>query len=179
MKEEGRRKNVEGNTGPRSGKGQREELIFCRRGRTEIRALRVEELEKCIPIGEAFFAEGKLPGKFDGEVFCGNWRTYIESGIGAIFGLFMGEELAGVMGALIFPEPNSGEKQAMEMFWFVTPKARGRGLSLLPKYEEWARAEGAKQICMAHLHDLQPERLKQLYERRGYRPMETHYLKEI
>lgn len=144
-----------------------------------VRALTVNELAEAAQMGPAFFAEGGLPGSFVPDIFATKWASLIEQGIGFILGLFREGKLSGAFGAIVAEDLNNGELVANECFWFVQPEARGRGFELLLAYEEEARKRGAKRCSMIHLKALQSERLGELYERRGYAPIETSYFKEL
>lgn len=144
-----------------------------------IRLLTVQELPMAAQMGPKFYAEGKLPGSFVPEVFAAKWTELIELGLGFIIGLFEGSKLNGCFGAIVVGDPNDGVLAANEMFWFVEPESRGRGLSLMSAYEEEAKKRGAKRCSMIHLLNLQPEKLAHLYERRGYRAVETAYHKDL
>jgi hypothetical protein len=66
------------------------------------------------------------------------------------------------------------------MFWFVDPEYRkGEGLKLLSAYEAIAAKIGVKRMSIAHLLSDNNQTLNKLYVKKGYRPMETHYVKEI
>ena len=144
-----------------------------------VRALTVSELTEVSLLGPAFFSEGKLPGRFVPEVFAAKWGLLIGQGIGFILGLFREDRLVGAFGGIISEDLNDGDPVANECFWFVKPEARGRGFELLLAYEEEARKRGAVRCSMIHLLSLQPEKLGELYERRGYRAVETSYFKEL
>lgn len=144
-----------------------------------VRALTVSELPEAALMGPEFFAEGKLPGRFVPDIFVGKWTSLIDGGIGFILGLFRDGKLSGAFGGIVAEDLNDGDLVANECFWFVTPEARGRGFELLLAYEEEARKRGAKRCSMIHLLSLQPEKLGELYERRGYRAIETSYFKEL
>lgn len=144
-----------------------------------IRYVQSSELPLLFSMAENFWAEGKLPGQFKPEVFIRTWTTLMENNIGRILGYFKEDRIAGALGFILSPDPNDGEMVATEMFWFVLPSDRGgTGLKLLHFYERLAKAAGAKRTIMAHLQGLNDEKLKHLFARRGYRPIETHYLKE-
>lgn len=144
-----------------------------------VRALTVDELPEAALMGPAFFAEGKLPGSFVPAVFVTKWSWLIENGIGFILGLFREGKLCGAFGGIATEDLNDGVKVANECFWFVKPEARGRGFELLLAYEEEARRLGCARCSMIHLINLQPEKLAEVYERRGYRAVETSYFKEL
>jgi GNAT superfamily N-acetyltransferase len=82
----------------------------------------------------------------------------------------------GGLGGIIGPDIHNGTMLAIETHWFVEPEHRGKGLSLLRHFEEWAEGKGYLPV-MIHLSDSYPEALKKVYERRGYRLLENHYIK--
>jgi len=82
--------------------------------------------------------------------------------------------LTGMLGALCFTHPLSGEWVASEFYWWVEPAARGGldSLRLLKLTITWARAQGA-----VRLHMIAPEGsgVGRLYRRLGFVPVETAY----
>lgn len=146
-----------------------------------IRELTLSELTLCLQIAPLFFMEGLLPGEFKNDVFIQTWEKLYSINIGKIHGAFNDNNLCGAIGGIIFPDPNTGDLTATEMFWYVIPDFRKGtiGLKLLNYFENWAIKEGAKRIIMVHLNNLQPERLSILYRKKGYLPIEIHYMKEV
>lgn len=146
-----------------------------------IRELTSIELPLCLQLAPLFFIEGLLPGEFKNEVFIKTWENLYSINIGKIHGAFNEEQLYGAIGGIIFPDPNTGDLIATEMFWYVMPEFRKGtvGLRLLNYFENWAIKEGAKRIIMVHLNSLQPDRLSMFYKKRGYSPIEIHYIKEV
>lgn len=137
---------------------------------------RVPELAR---LGRQFQEEGAIPGKFIPEVFVKTWNNLLGINLGILFGLEKDGQLVGGLGAILFPDPNDGELVANETFWFVSKEHRGQGLKLLDAFEGWARDFGVKRVSMVHLENLSPRALNRLYRLRGYRPVETHYFKEL
>lgn len=144
-----------------------------------VRVLTIEDLPAMAAMGPDFYRESGLPGSFIPEVFISKWTAFINMGVGFILGLFRDGKLSGGFGAIVSDDFNDGAIVANECFWFVSPEARGRGFELLLAYEEEARKRGAVRCSMIHLNSLQPNRLGELYERRGYRAIETAYMKEL
>jgi GNAT superfamily N-acetyltransferase len=131
-------------------------------------------------LGALFFAEAGLPGRLDASVAEQSWRSLLGGGFGAIWAIEdSGGSYIGGLGALIYPDMNDGRLVATEAFWYVRPECRGGGLRLLQVFEDWAKARGVSRLMMVHLQNLMPESLSRLYVRRGYRPLETHYMKEL
>lgn len=144
-----------------------------------IRLLTVYDLPLASQMGPKFYAEGKIPGEFIPEVFVASWTTLIERGIGFIVGLFEESRLCGCLGAAVTKCLNSGKLIANEMFWFIQSESRGHGLRMLQAYEDESKKRGATRCSMALISSLQPEVLGKIYERRGYRPFEIAYTKEL
>lgn len=154
------------------------DAIATHAGVEEVTAINLPEV---MQLGQSFFDEGKLPGAFDPEIAGATWAALIQSGAGVILALRNNTgQMVGALGAIVFPDINDGKLVATEAFWYVLPGERhGGGLRLLHAFEEWAAARGAARLIMVHLLTLMPEKLAALYARRGYRPIETHYVKEL
>jgi N-acetylglutamate synthase-like GNAT family acetyltransferase len=88
-------------------------------------------------------------------------------------------KLIGSLGFIKAPDLHNGTLMLIETFWFTDPLERGYGLLLLDAYEKYAQETGIKKVAIIHMMDSYPERLEQLYLRRGYILMEKHYVKEI
>jgi GNAT superfamily N-acetyltransferase len=141
--------------------------------------LPTSRLEELFPLAEFFWKEGSLPGKFDPAVWLGTWHRFVDSGIGVVLGLEKDNRIIGALGAIKYPDPNDGAIIATELFWFVHPNHRGGGVLLLDRFEQWAAKSGCQRATMVHLENSMPKVLGRFYRLRGYRPIETHYLKEI
>jgi GNAT superfamily N-acetyltransferase len=81
----------------------------------------------------------------------------------------------GMLGMILYPHPISGETVAGELFWWVDPAHRGRGVALLTRAEAWAREHGAVKVQMIAPND----RVARLYQARGYAPLEQVLQKEL
>ena len=143
-----------------------------------IRELKSFEVGIIAEGGQAFAKEANLPGGFKAEIFCANWKSYIESGNAVVIAAFDGTVITGALGAILCPDMFNGDTVAVESFWYVLKKYRGNGMRLLFKFEDWAK-ERAARIAMIHLEHLHPTELRKLYERLGYRHVESHYVKDF
>ncbi|WP_320202802.1 GNAT family N-acetyltransferase [Agrobacterium rosae] len=91
--------------------------------------------------------------------------------------LVSGEPAQAVLMAVAFEHPFGAGRIAKETVWFVTPQARGRGaIAMLDAYEAWARSIGCVSAGMASLIT---NDVSNIYERRGYSPVETHFMKPL
>jgi GNAT superfamily N-acetyltransferase len=109
------------------------------------------------------------------------YKDMCDRGTAGGFVIIEDGEVKGGIGGIIGPDLHSGESIAVETFWFVAPGFRGGwgAYELWKKFEEWAKENGCKKIGMTHLVDSHPDRLKRVYEARGYKLAELHYLREI
>ena len=110
------------------------------------------------------------------------YRKLIESGDGVE--LIAEDDDGNIMGAIAgikAPDMHSGIMQAIETFWFVHPAYRksGVGVALLEAFEAWAKEEGCKRVGMTYLVDSHPESLRKLYEYKGYKLVEQHFMKRL
>lgn len=90
-----------------------------------------------------------------------------------------GQPVGLVAGAMV-PHPfNPALQVANELWWWVTPRARGSraGLLLLDAFDEWADASDADLVNFTLEAD-SPVRDRSL-EKRGYRLMEKQFVREV
>lgn len=144
-----------------------------------IRKAETADLGRLDQCAREFYSSSKFLRGFDLERFTAFWMGLIQSGTGVVFLLIDGNEVAGTIGGVIYPEPYSGELVATEFFWFVRPELRGGGVKLYRAFEAWARDRGASQLRMVHLLDSMPEKLERAYTHLGFEPAEIHYTKEL
>jgi GNAT superfamily N-acetyltransferase len=74
-----------------------------------------------------------------------------------------------------------GHVVAQEMFWWVDPEKRGgmAAIRLLHALEDWAREVGANSVNMIHLHNESQDRIKKMFTRCNYSPLEYTYTKRL
>uniref|UniRef100_UPI0035BC53CD GNAT family N-acetyltransferase n=1 Tax=Paenochrobactrum pullorum TaxID=1324351 RepID=UPI0035BC53CD len=84
-------------------------------------------------------------------------------------------QVSGLLMAVWFEHPFGAGRYAKETVWFIAPQSRGRSaIKMLSAYETWAKEQGCTAIGMA---SLEINDVSKLYLRRGYRSVETHFLK--
>lgn len=146
----------------------------------DIRMATADDIPALVEMGEGFFGTGKLPGRFDADTFVSFWSSTIASGRGALIMGDQDEEPVGTLGCLLFQDPCCGDLVAQELFWWVNEEARGNGsIMLLHAFEAWAKEQGAARVILSAICGLRDEALGRVYERRGYRELETNYVKEV
>ena len=84
----------------------------------------------------------------------------------------------GVLMAASSPHPFGPVWLARETVWWIEPAYRGTSaIRMLDQYEQWARERGCDFIGMAGMGD-DPD-VSKLYQRRGFKIAETHFLKAV
>lgn len=146
----------------------------------EIRHLTIGELPLCLPYGEQFHSELKLPGKFVDSTFMTTWMTFYTQCQATVIGLWKDGQLVGGLGALLSPDLNDGRLCGTEIFMFIDPAHRtGSGLlRLFRAYKSWVLEKGGEELRITHFLT-EPERdehFDRLYRSLGCRPLERTYV---
>jgi GNAT superfamily N-acetyltransferase len=92
------------------------------------------------------------------------------------------EEGKGLILGLIYPlYYNPDVLIAQELGWWVEPEYRNTtlGIKLLKKFEKEAIKKGASKIMMIYLEAQNPGKMKNMYERLMYRPVEHTMIKDL
>lgn len=118
-------------------------------------------------------AAAGFPFRFEAARADALFRSHMAAGLV----LVLGSPAQGVLMASAGEHPFGAGLIAKETVWFVRPCVRGRGtLRMLDAYEAWARSKGCALVGMATLAS---NDVGALYRRRGYTPVETHFLKPL
>lgn len=142
-----------------------------------IRPADITDLPRLEPLARQFYAASRFLGEFHMEQFIHLWGVLLLEDRGVVFLLLDGEEIVGALGGVVYPDTYSAVKVATEFFWFVGEGHRGAGLKLYRAFEEWATAQGCRQIRMVHLADSMPDQLARVYSHLGFEAAEVHYVK--
>jgi GNAT superfamily N-acetyltransferase len=90
--------------------------------------------------------------------------------------------VVGMTAAIVYPSYfNANRHIAQELFWWVDVAARGTGAgkALIEQIETWAKSVNADVVLMLALADKNEEKMQNLYARRGYRPIERTFIREV
>ncbi len=82
----------------------------------------------------------------------------------------------GMIGGLVFGHPFSGKMVFQELFWRNEGPAT-QGIRLLEMAERMAKERGCERSMMIEIGTFPGA--AQIYERRGYRPAERNFIKEL
>lgn len=94
----------------------------------------------------------------------------------------LNDQIVGVAGGIIYPLYFcSSHKVAQELWWWLTPSARGSGAGnmMFKKLQSWAKERNAKTMFMIALEDERADKMEKVYWRAGFEPMERTFMKGI
>jgi len=75
---------------------------------------------------------------------------------------------------------NKHTRVCLEFFYWVEPKYRGRNsYKLITEFEQYCEVRGADHIIMLSVPTELAAGVERLYERRGYKPLEKLFIKEV
>lgn len=136
--------------------------------------------EAIASLGAEFYEQSKIPGKFSPEFFTDFWEKCIKSGIGCQWVYKQADKIVGTIGTLIILSPFNGETVAEETFWFVGADHRGTaGIKLFLMAEAHAKSLGCDSMKVGYLNSLGAEKLHSFYERRGFKVLQTQFVKKL
>lgn len=96
-----------------------------------------------------------------------------------IFLLIINDKCEGVIAGVETASPLNCDKVYQEFIWYVNQPHRLNGVRFLMEVQKMLKAQGYAQLIMALMHNSKAEKLQRLYERMGFAPFETHYLKKL
>jgi len=141
-----------------------------------------DELDLISPICASFLANEASMVGFDEDHFLEACPPLMDSGaLHFLITLSDEGDVKGIIGFMIYTNLFCTKKYGSEIGWYVSPEFRGGrdALRLLDAFEGFTKDQGCDEIIMVHLKDATPEKLRNLYLRRGYKETETNYLKKI
>lgn len=143
-----------------------------------IRHATMDDVVAVVDMGLEFFATSSYQqlGEGDPESIATLLGTVLEVGTVLLACDDAGEPI-GMIALIVVPHLFSGRTYCDEVAWFVKPGHRGSaGVRLIAEAERWAGQNGAHMLKM-----VAPEGsdVATLYRRRGYRQLETAYIKDL
>jgi GNAT superfamily N-acetyltransferase len=143
-----------------------------------------EDLPRYAPLAQTFHAASPMRDviPFDPEGYTNFFLQAVQS---PDVGLWLAEEngnIIGIAGALFYPMYFSPSNMVVqELWWWLTPEARGKGAgqAMYDMIESWAIAKNATAIFMIALEDERADKMANVYARKGFRPMERTFMKEV
>ena len=145
-----------------------------------IRRALFADVARIVEMGKRFVSETEYQALVPINHDCmTSWVTQLVSGfVGSESAVFLSvhdETIVGMLGIFVYPSPLTGQKEAVEVFWWVEPEHRGGGLRLMKHAEQWAREGGALTLRMIAPN----QQVERMYERLGFRRVESSYERAI
>lgn len=152
-------------------------LHWWRNSRPMIRQALTTDLDRICELGEIFFIECKLPGKFNPAVFKQAYTALMVEGFAEVWVLEYAGEIVGAIGGIFSPDTFTGDTVAVETFWYVHPKHRHvGGMKLFKTFIDRAQERDCIRIQMAAiLRSPAFDNVQKFYMDIGMVPMETYF----
>jgi RimJ/RimL family protein N-acetyltransferase len=149
-----------------------------------VRPATAEDLDRYIELLDDFHQASPMIGVADFNAL--KTRAFLSASLenDSIL-LLVGEldgEIVGVTSCLLYPLYFNPDYQvAQELWWWLTPAARGSGVgqAMFKAIEVWAAAKDAKALFMIALEDERAAAMEKVYCRAGFRPLERTFIKEL
>ncbi len=137
-----------------------------------------------LPLAHAFHAASPIRNviPFDDEGYADFFLSAVEN---PDIGVWLAEDdgkMVGIAGALAYPMYFSPATTVVqELWWWLTPEARGKGAgqAMYRTIESWATTKSATALFMIALEDERVGKMANLYARKGFRPMERTFMREV
>ncbi len=91
------------------------------------------------------------------------------------FLLIVQDKCVGLIAGLTVHSPINAEKVYQEIIWYVTKGQRRYGVYLLRQVELMLKAAGYNSVIMGCMHNSKADKIFNLYQKLGYKPIETHF----
>jgi len=88
-------------------------------------------------------------------------------------------KVVGLLAGHIVKDFCSGFPVYEEVLWYMDEKHRRYGLKLFRHVQQWCEVHNIKRMTMCCMWNSKKESLFTLYEKLGFRPMETRFIKEL
>lgn len=145
-----------------------------------IRVALETDLDRLVEMGVRFARETEYRAHV--PIDEGRFRAWAQRLMAGTFGdgsvVFVVEQsgaLVAMLALFLYGNPVTGERDAVEPFWWVEPEHRGHGRRLLAAGTAWAQEHGAQQLRMIAPNDA----VAAMYERWGFRRVELMYAKAL
>jgi GNAT superfamily N-acetyltransferase len=149
-----------------------------------VRKASESDLPQYVKLAQAFHAASPMHGSISFDIK-GYSEFYLTSLTNDSMGIWLAEidsAIVGISGALLYPLYfNPAALAAQELWWWLTPAARGSGAGkqMFKQIEQWAKERNASALFMIALEDNKAKKMENLYIRAGFKPMERTFIKEV
>ena len=139
----------------------------------QVRRMAEQDIEPMVEMGAAMHAESAFaPLDYSREkcrLLCRRYIEHPDANFGAVASLE--GQLVGMYMGYITPYFFGNDTIATDILWYVRPEHRGSraGMLLLSAFQDWAREQGAAEVCAGVSTAVEPEKTGAALERWGYR----------
>lgn len=145
--------------------------------RVDVRHARNEDAGRVVELLRQSHAAARWTFAFDPARAHSLFDQHMQSARSCVLVLEDEAQVQGLLMASAFEHPFGAGLCASETVWFIAEESRGRNaLRMLDSYEAWAEEQGCDVVCMA---SLAINDVSRIYTRRGYAPVETHFMKAV
>ena len=95
------------------------------------------------------------------------------------FLLIVDDVCQGILFGSRFKSMINGGWAFQEVIWYVNEKFRSHGVRLLREAEKLLKSSGVSIMIMAVLENSKTEKIKAFYQRLGFKPMESHFVRNL
>lgn len=151
-----------------------------------IREATIDDVEMLLPLAHEFHRGTTHYNEYDVEMeeeaVCDMIAYLIRDPKGCVLIASVDGKLAGTVGMLASPLWSApSHKTGVEIFYYVFPEYRRSGIAeeLFRSMEIWVKDNGLSSFNMVALERMNGPVVGKLYERRGYKKIETSYSKRF
>lgn len=123
---------------------------------------------------ESFYEYNNLP--MDESYLIGSFIKFKDSSFCLIDD---NDKCVGILAGQAIDNVINGTKWWQEIVWYVNKDYRLHGVRFLRKAEQMLKDDDFQMMIMVCLHNSKTDKLFRLYERTGFKAMETHFLKQL
>lgn len=124
-------------------------------------------------------ALGEYDNLFDPNTLIETIKAQERTNAGNAFLLIVDKTCEGILFGMQFKSMINQKTIFQEVIWYVNKPFRRYGVRLLKEAEKLLKLDGVSVMIMAVLENSKTEKLKNFYERLGYKPMEVHYVRDL
>lgn len=148
-----------------------------------IRPLEISDLSRLCPILEnEARVRMQYPDRLNEKFFCDLWTQIIQGGSSLSFIAERESQprIEGFLLGLTGPDLYSGKLLGLEQFWFVRGTGVASSLRAMKLLDSFLNAAYLKKCVRVFVgHWLEGPDLSRMYKRLGFRPLETHFVKDL
>lgn len=142
-----------------------------------IRPLTPDDFAQLTKLGEAYFIESGLDGKYNNEAFSQVLEGHHDAGTLVAFGMFKGSVMAGVIIGITCMDIYRGDQCGTMFCYYVYPEFRSKGVLLFKRWDKEIMQRNVRRVHVGHLNPFNQASMSRLYRKFGYQLSEKSYTK--